>query len=171
MHGSRQSIIHVTGRRGATAVAGLALLMAAGLAISKPGTGAPVTGALALDRQRATVGKTVKARLEISAFSDAPELRLKIVALNNCAAEISPATPALVENVKRGNVIHVVARFRVTQSQPCVLAAEVVSDEGANYRFASVFGATINPGPPAKDYTRPVTTGDGRRTAEFTSSR
>lgn len=164
--------MHLTGRRGASAVAGLALLMAAGLAsASKGGSGAPVTGALALDRQRATVGETVQARLEISAFSDAPELRLKIIALDNCAAEISPLTPALVENVKKGNVIHVAASFRVTQDQPCVLAAEVVSGEGANYRFASVFGATINPGPPAKANTRPGMTGDGRPTAEFTSSR
>ena len=164
--------MHVTGRRGATAVAGLALLMAAGLAsASKGGGGAPVTGALMLDSARASVGKTIKARLELSAFGDARQLRMKIVTLGNCAAQISPATPALVEHVKKGDVIQVVSRFRVTQGKPCVLAAEVLFAEGANYRFASVFDATLNPGPPPKDNTRPVTTGDGRITAEFPPSR
>ncbi len=164
--------MHVTGQRGLIALAGLLLLIAPGVAsASKGGAGAPVTGALTLDRQRASVGKTVQARLEIAAFNDAPRLRLKIGALDNCAAESSPATPALVENVKKGSVIHVVARFKVTQATPCVLFAEVVAAEGANYRFASVFDATLNAGPPKGDNTRPGKTGADRPTAHFTSSR
>lgn len=155
---------------GASALAGLALLMTGGLASASKGSGAPVRGALTLDRQHAMVGKTINARLEIRAFSDAPQLRLKIVALDNCAAQTSPTTPALVEHVKKGSVIHVAATFRVTHATPCVLVAEVVSHEGANYRFASVFGATLNPGPPKADNARPGTTGDGRPSADFTYS-
>lgn len=156
---------------GAAALASLTLLMTGGLASASKGSGAGVTGALTLDRQHAAVGKTINARLEIRAFADAPQLRLKIVALDNCADQTAPATPALVEHVKDGSVIHVDATFRVTHARPCVLVAEVVSAEGANYRFASVFGATLNPGPPKGDNTRPLTTGDGRPTAEFTSAR
>ena len=156
-------------RRGAIALSGLVLLMAGGQAsASKAGTGAPVTGAIKLDQQRAAVGKTVKVRLELSAFGDAPQLRMKISAQDNCAALTSPATPALVQNIQMGRVIHVVARFRVTQTKPCLLFAEVVLDEGVNYRFASVFGATLNPGPPAAPNSQPGTTGDGRPTIDFT---
>lgn len=144
--------------------------MAGGLASASKGSGAPVTGALTLDRQHAAVGKTINARLEIRAFSDASQLRLKIVALDNCADQTAPVAPAQFENVEKGSVIHVDATFRVTHARPCVLVAEVVSAEGANYRFASVFGATLNPDPPKADNTRPGTTGDGRPSADFTYS-
>lgn len=162
-------MMHLKMPRGVTALAGIILQMAGGVATASNLAGAGVTGELKLDPERTTVGETVKARLEISAFSDAPQLRLKIVALDNCAEQTTPATPALVENVRKGSVIHITATFKTAQATPCVLVAEVVSSEGANYRFASVFGATLNPGPPEADNTRPGTTGDGRPTAEFTS--
>ena len=164
-------MMHLKMPSGVTALAGIILLMAGGVATASNLAGAGVTGALKLYPERATVGETVKARLEISAFGDTPQLRLKIVALDNCAEQTSPATPVLVENVKKGSVIHVAATFKATQAKPCVLVAEVVSAEGANYRFASVFGATLNPGPPQAPDTRPGTTGDGRPTADFTSAR
>ena len=163
-------MMHLKMRRGVTALAGIILQMAGGVATASNLAGAGVTGELKLDPLRATVGETVNARLELSAFSDAPQLRLKIVALDNCAEQTTPATPALVENVKKGSFIHVAATFKATQAKPCVLVAEVVSAEGANYRFASVFGATLNPGPPEADNSRPGIMGDGRPTAQFTSS-
>ena len=163
--------MRLTRRQRDCAVAGLAVLLAAGLASGSGGSRAPVVGALALDLPRAGVGKTVMARLEIKAWSDVAQLRFKIVAVSDCAAAILPATPALVENVTKGDTINIGATFRVTQAKPCLLVAEVVSAEGVNYRMASVFGATLNQGPPAPPDTRPGTTGDGRPTAEFWTSR
>lgn len=148
---------------------GLVLLLAAGLAMGSKLAGANVEGLLTLDQARATAGQTVTAQLKITALGDEPKLGLKIIAIGNCATLLSEAMPKLVPNVKKGDVIVARAQFIVNNDQPCLIAGEVVSAEGANYRYASPFGSMLNAGPPVSDNSQPGTTGDGRPTADFQS--